>query len=89
VTDGTCTRPQFTIGPDFPDAAKLSDTGKINGFKRLDRMVRAVEQRRQPTIGLGSRRAARARDLTEPGGPFDCGGTAITLIRIVPAHEDR
>ena len=29
------------------NAAKLGDTEKIDGFKRLDRMVRAVEQRRQ------------------------------------------
>ena len=34
------------------DAAKLGDTEKIDGFKRLDRMVRAVEQRRQPIADL-------------------------------------
>ena len=30
------------------DAAKLGDTEKIDGFKRLDRLVRAVEERTQP-----------------------------------------
>lgn len=30
------------------DAAKLGDTDKVEGFKRLDRMVRAVEQRHEP-----------------------------------------
>ena len=30
------------------DAAKLGHTDKIDGFKRLDRMVRAVEERSQP-----------------------------------------
>ena len=30
------------------DAAKLGDSEKMDGFKRLDRMVRAVEARSQP-----------------------------------------
>lgn len=30
------------------DAAKLGDTDKMDGFKRLDRMVRAVEERSRP-----------------------------------------
>jgi hypothetical protein len=30
------------------DAAKLGDTEKMDGFKRLDRMVRAVEERKEP-----------------------------------------
>jgi uncharacterized protein len=34
------------------DAAKVGDSEKIDGFKRLDRMVRTVEQRRQPTADL-------------------------------------
>jgi uncharacterized protein len=34
------------------DAAKVGDSEKIDGFKRLDRMVRTVEQRRQPIADL-------------------------------------
>jgi uncharacterized protein len=30
------------------DSAKLNDTEKIDGFRRLDRLVRAVEERREP-----------------------------------------
>jgi len=34
------------------DAAKLGDTEKMDGFKRLDRMVRAVEARKQPVANF-------------------------------------
>jgi hypothetical protein len=32
------------------DAAKVGDPEKLEGFKRLDRLVRAVEQRQQPSV---------------------------------------
>jgi hypothetical protein len=40
--------PQFTVCPDFSDAAKLGDTGKINGFKRLDRMMQPSNSEDSP-----------------------------------------
>jgi hypothetical protein len=32
------------------DAAKLGDTDKVDGMKRLDRFSRAIEQRLQPGV---------------------------------------
>ncbi len=44
--------PQFTVCPDFSDAAKLGDTGKIDGFKRPDRMMQPSNSEDSPQADL-------------------------------------
>jgi hypothetical protein len=36
------------------EAARLGHTEKIHGFKRLDRLIRAVEDKRQPLAGFAA-----------------------------------
>ena len=45
------------------DAAKVGDTEKIDGMKRLDTFVRAVEQRYAPEADFDRGAGPRTRDL--------------------------
>jgi uncharacterized protein len=45
------------------DAAKLGQTEKIEGFRRLDRLTRAVEDERQPLADF-SAAIAHERDVS-------------------------
>ena len=45
------------------DAAKLGDTEKIDGMKRLDKFVRAIERRYSPEADFDAVDGSRARDL--------------------------
>jgi hypothetical protein len=49
------------------NAAKLGDPDKIDAFKRLDRLTRAVEQNRQPLADF-TKAVAREREISESIG---------------------
>jgi Uncharacterized conserved protein len=62
------------------DAAKMGDREKIDGFRRLDRFVCAVEERRAPEANFGAVLAHERRLSPEVGGRM-VGGSLGSLNR--------